>query len=54
MVNRLKSILHEIIHNDQTGFMKGRNIGCNIRSIFDLIDYSDANDIPLLNCVVRY
>ena len=26
--------------------MKGRNIGCNIRSIFDLIDYCDANDIP--------
>ena len=47
MANCLKSILHEIIHNnDQTGFMKGRNIGCNIRSIIDLIDDCDANDIP--------
>ena len=46
MANRLKSILHEIIHNDQTGFMKGRNIGCNIRSVIDLIDYCDTNDIP--------
>ena len=26
--------------------MKGRNIGCNVRSIIDLIDYCDANEIP--------
>ena len=27
--------------------MKGKNIGCNVRSIIDLIDYRDAkNDIP--------
>ena len=30
MANRLKPSLQEIIHNDQTGFMKGRNIGCNV------------------------
>ena len=46
MANRLKSALQQIIHIDQTGFMKGRNIGCNIRTIIDLIDYCDANDIP--------
>ena len=46
MANRLKSVLQQIIHIDQTGFMKGRNIGCNIRTIIDLIDYCDANDIP--------
>ena len=46
MANRLKSFLHEIIHEDQTGFMKGRNIGNNIRTIIDLIDYCDSNDIP--------
>ena len=46
MTNRLKSCLNEIIHEDQTGFMKGRNIGSNIRTIIDLIEYCDANDIP--------
>ena len=46
MANRRKSFLHEIIHEDQTGFMKGRNIGNNIRTIIDLIDYCDSNDIP--------
>ena len=46
MANRLKSFLHEIIHEDQTGFMKGRNTGNNIRTIIDLIEYCDSNDIP--------
>ena len=46
MANRLKGCLHEIIHEDQTGFMKGRNIGCNIRTVIDLIEYCDANNIP--------
>ena len=46
MANRLKRILDEIIHNDQTGFLKGRNIGCNVRSIIDLVDYCDANNLP--------
>ena len=38
--------MHEIIHEDQTGFMKGRYIGCNIRTVIDLIEYCDANNIP--------
>ena len=46
MANRLKLFLHEIIHEDQTGFMKGRIIGNNIRTIIDLIDDCDSNDIP--------
>ena len=46
MANRLKLCLHQIIHDDQTGFMKGRNIGANIRTIIDLIEYCDANQIP--------
>ena len=46
MANRLKVCLHQIIHEDQTGFMKGRNIGSNIRTIIDVIEYCDANQIP--------
>ena len=42
MANRLKLCLNEIIHEDQTGFMKGKNIG----TIIDLIEYCDSNDIP--------
>ena len=47
MANRQKVILHEIIHEDQTGFMKGINIGNNTRTIIEHIYYCDSNDIVL-------
>ena len=46
MANRLKGVLDGLIHEDQSGFMKGRNIGCNIHTIIDLIEYADNENIP--------
>ena len=46
LANRLKRCLHTLIHTDQSGFMKGRNIGHNIRFILDIIEYTELNDIP--------
>ena len=46
LANRLKKCIHKLIHPDQSGFLKGRNIGSNIRLILDIIDYTDFNDIP--------
>ena len=47
VANRLKLCPNEIIHEHQTGFMKGRNIGSNIRTIIDLIiEYCNSNDMP--------
>ena len=47
MANRLKLVLDDLIQEDQNGFMKGRNIGCNIRTVvIDLIEYTDIKDIP--------
>ena len=46
MANRLKLVLDDLIHEDQNGFRKGRNIGCNIRTVIDLIAYTDIKDIP--------
>ena len=34
---RIKKILPHIIHNNQTGFVKGRNISTTIRQIDDII-----------------
>ena len=44
--NRLKRCLPDLIHPDQSGFMKGRNISHNIRLLLDIIEYTDLNDIP--------
>ena len=39
LANRLKKCLSVLIHPDQSGFLKGRNIGNNIRLIIDIIEY---------------
>ena len=43
---RIKEVLPYIIHHNQTGYIKDRYIGETIRSIFDLMDYTDKEDIP--------
>jgi len=40
LASRLQNALKEIISPDQTGYIKGRNIGENIRLIDDVIQYS--------------
>ena len=48
IATRLCKILPNIIHEDQTGFLKGRYIGENILKITNLMDYVDENNIPAL------
>ena len=37
----LKKVLPKIINVDQTGYVKNRFIGFNLRQIQDIIDYAD-------------
>ena len=46
IANRLKTHLDKLINNDQTGFMKGRFIGENIRLIDSIINYTAAKKVP--------
>ena len=46
IANRLKSVIPKLIKNDQTGFLKGRFIGENIRLIESIINYTAAQNIP--------
>jgi hypothetical protein len=43
--NRLKTILPDLIHPDQTGFVLGRQIGENVRIVKDLMDHCRINEI---------
>ena len=47
--NRIKLVLHNLIHEDQKGFIAGRFIGENIRLIFDvLFETKNQNNPGLL------
>ena len=42
----IESSLPKLINSDQTGFIKGRYIGQNVRLLNDLMEYTEANHVP--------
>jgi hypothetical protein len=44
LAERLKVVLPKLIHSDQKGFVKGRNISEANRLIQDVIEYTDRED----------
>ena len=47
IAERLKTVLPKIINENQTGFIKGRYIGENLRILYDTIFYTEKNRIFL-------
>ena len=45
LANRLKSVIGKLIHPDQNGYIKGRNIAYNIRLIQDVNNYFENDNI---------
>ena len=43
---RIESKLSSLIHSDQTGFIKGRFIGQNVRLLNDIMEYTEAKNLP--------
>ena len=46
LANRLKKYLSDFIYPDETGFVKGRYIGTNIRIAEDIILYTSQDEEP--------
>ena len=44
--NKLKSVLHKVIHDDEKGSIAGRFIRENIRQIHDVIFETQLQNIP--------
>ena len=54
IANRLKTHIYQLINNDQTGFIKGRFIGENTRLIYDILKYTEENNIPGLLLLIDF
>ena len=46
IANRIKRVLPQLIGEQQTGFLKGRFIGDNLRLLYDTIVYCENKNIP--------
>ena len=46
IANRMKKVLPDIIHDSQTGFLKGRYLGENVRTLYDTLIYTEKQNIP--------
>ena len=46
LASRLQDVIPEIVSPNQTGYIKGRYIGENIRTIYDIIEYTSLKNIP--------
>ena len=50
----MQASLLKLINNDQTGFIKGRFIGENIRLIHSIINYTANKNIPGLILLLHF
>ena len=46
IAKRIESKLPKLVHSDQTGFVKGRYIGQNVRLLNDLMEFTELNKLP--------
>ena len=54
IATRLKNVLPQIIHHNQTGFVKDRYIGETVRSIFDIMDFTAEENFPGLMIFIDF
>lgn len=51
---RLKKVLPNIIHSNQTGFMRGRYIGDDIRNILEIIETVEEEVLSCIYTISRF
>jgi hypothetical protein len=54
IAERINTVIKQIVHVDQTGFIKGRYIGENIRRLLDIIEHCNNKQIPALYMFIDF
>lgn len=54
IANRMKQVLTKLISPDQTGFIEGRFIGENTRLVYDMLQYTEDQNIPGLLLLIDF
>ena len=54
LATSIKNVLPDIIHHNQSGFVKDRYMGETVRSIFDLMDFTLNENIPGLMIFIDF
>ena len=54
IANRIKLVLDDLINRDQTGFIKGRSLVENIRVIYDIMKFTEEQQIPGLILLIDF
>ncbi len=54
IASRIKTYLSNLIHNDNTGFIKGRYIGENVNRILNIMEEVEQQDIPSVMIMIEF
>ena len=54
IANRIKTTLHKIIHQDQTGFISGRYLGENTRLVYDIMHCAEQYNLKGLLLLIDF
>ena len=54
ITNRIKSVLHQLIHSNQSGFLSNRFIGLNIKLMYDILAFTESENIPGMLVLVDF
>lgn len=54
LAKRMQTVLPSLIHNDQTGYIKGRYIGQNIRTLEDVTFFANKENLPGILLSIDY
>ena len=52
--NRIEFVINDLIHSDQSGFIKGRSIAQNLLDLNSVIMYAEKENIPMVVCAFDF